>query len=209
MNAITQTKETQNTITPSEALDMLKSGNERFKNKNPLTRDYDSQIAQTSKGQFPFAAVVACIDSRLPIETIFDQGIGDVFAARVAGNFVNTDILGSLEFACKVAGTKAILVLGHTSCGAVKGACDGVELGNLTSMLGKIKPAVDAITDIQDDRTSANADFVQKVAEMNVKMTVQNIYDQSPVLNAMQQSGEITIAGGMYDVSTGTVKFIE
>ena len=153
------------------------------------------------------AAVLCCIDSRVPSEIIFDQGIGDIFTARVAGNFVNTDILGSLEFACKVAGSKAIVVLGHTSCGAVKGTCDSVELGNLTSMLANIQPAVDAITDVTENRTSSNAEFVQKVSDKNVELTVQNIKDNSLVLAEMLHNGEIEIIGAMYDVATGKVSF--
>ena len=203
-NAITQTKDTQAAITPQMAVDRLMEGNERFVMNKQADRNLNEQVRQTGGGQFPFAAVVGCIDSRVPAEIIFDQGIGDIFNTRIAGNFVNTDILGSLEFACKVAGSKALLVLGHTHCGAVKGACDDVKLGNLTAMLENIKPAVDSVTD-EEVRNSSNPSFVQKVADNNVLLTIEAIKKDSPVLNEMLQNGEITIIGGMYDVETGKV----
>lgn len=206
-NSITQTKDSQSSITPHMALDLLKDGNKRFVSGNVLTRDHAKQVADTSTGQFPFGVVLECIDSRVPAEIVFDQGIGDIFTVRIAGNFANEDILGSLEFACKVAGSKAIVVLGHTSCGAVKGACDSVELGNLTGMLGKIQPAVDAIADDGSERSSQNADFVQKVADKNVELTVNDILSKSPVLKEMSDNGEIAIVGAMYDISTGEVRF--
>lgn len=207
-NEITQTPESQATISPSIAVEMLKSGNNRFTNGNSLNRNLHRQIKDTATGQYPFAAVVSCIDSRIPTEVVFDQGIGDVFNARVAGNFVNADILGSLEFACKLAGSKVIVVMGHTSCGAVKGACDHAKLGNLTQMLDKIMPAVKAVTTPpHEERNSSNLEFVNKVAQKNVEMTIENIKTHSPVLNEMLQNGEIDIVGAMYDVKTGLVHF--
>lgn len=209
LNTNTQTKETQSQITPATALDLLKEGNARFVANKQAGRDLLKQIEDTSTGQYPFATVLHCIDSRVSAELVFDQGIGDVFSIRVAGNFVNTDILGSMEFACKLAGTKIIVVLGHTSCGAVKGACDGAELGNLTSMLAKIKPAVEGVAQPTDPalRNSKNIDFVNEVAKKNVHLTIENILAKSPVLKEMQDNGEIQIVGGMYDIKNGSVAF--
>lgn len=205
----TQTAESQSSITPSQAIEMLKQGNVRFTSGSTTSRDYQSQVSQTAGGQYPVAAVVSCIDSRIPTEIVFDQGIGDVFNARIAGNFVNEDILGSLEFACKVAGAKAIVVMGHTSCGAIKGACDKAELGNLTQMLEKITPAVDAIhTPEGADRSSANAEFVDAVAAKNVELTLAKIKENSPVLKEMIEANEIEIIGAMYDVANGKVSFL-
>lgn len=205
---ITQTAETQSLINPSMAIQMLKEGNERFVNNNPVHRDLHSQVKETATGQFPFAAIVSCIDSRIPTEIVFDQGIGDIFNARVAGNFVNTDILGSLEFACKVAGSKVIVVMGHTSCGAVKGACDSVELGNLTAMLDHIMPAVKATeTAPGEERNSKNINFVNRVSHKNVELTIEEIKAKSPVLKEMLEQGEIDIVGAMYDVNSGQVAF--
>ena len=205
----TQNAQSQSAITPSQAIEMLKEGNARFTSKAITHRDYQSQVADTAAGQYPFAAVVSCIDSRIPTEIVFDQGIGDIFNARIAGNFVNEDILGSLEFACKVAGAKAILVMGHTSCGAVKGACDKAELGNLTQMLEKITPAVDAVdTPEGTDRSSANAAFVDAVAVKNVELTLAKIKAESPVLNEMLEANEIDVVGAMYDVASGKVSFL-
>lgn len=210
MATITQNSETQAAITPQKALEMLKEGNERFIQKNNLNVDYETQINGTASGQWPYAVVLSCIDSRVPIEIIFDQGIGDVFSARVAGNFVNTDILGSIEYACKVAGSKLVVVLGHTGCGAVKGACDHVELGNITAMLEKIMPAVDAVkTPEGTDRSSKNKDFVNQVVRKNVELTMVNMTDKSSVLKDMENQGEINIIGGVYDVATGKVNFFE
>ena len=189
------------------ALDLLIDGNKRFVSGDVLKRNHAHQVKDTSTGQFPFGVVLECIDSRVPAEIVFDQGIGDIFTVRIAGNFANEDILGSLEFACKVAGSKAIVVLGHTSCGAVKGACDQVELGNLTGMLGKIQPAVDAIEHDGTERSSKNAEFVQKVADKNVELTVADILAKSDVLREMNDAGEIKIVGAMYDISTGEVSF--
>lgn len=206
---VTQTSESQSKITPGQAIDMLKEGNERFISESMVNRDLIAQVKQTGGGQYPFAAVVSCIDSRIPTEIVFDQGVGDIFNARIAGNFVNTDILGSLEFATKVAGSKAIVVLGHTECGAVKGACDHVEMGNLTSTLANIMPAVEGVTEITENRTSKNAEFVQKVSDLNVELTIKKIMSDSEILNEMYENGEIAIVGAMYDVHTGKVTFME
>ena len=204
-----QTKETQAQMTPSSSMEELKKGNQRFVEKKPLNRDLMQQVSETSTGQYPFATVLSCIDSRVSSELIFDQGIGDIFSVRIAGNFVNEDILGSMEFACKLAGTKLIVVLGHTACGAVKGACDHARLGNLTALINKIEPAVEAVKEPQEEslRNSSNIDFINTVAEKNVEMTIAEIRSSSPVLAEMEQNGEIKIVGGMYDISTGLVHF--
>ena len=203
------TKETQQRMTPEKALEELKKGNERFQKNRKADRDLLEQVSDTSKGQYPFATILSCIDSRVSSELIFDQGVGDIFSARVAGNFVNTDILGSMEFACKLAGTKLILVLGHTSCGAVKGACDNARLGNLTAMLANIIPAVEEVKEPSDPqkRNSSNLDFVNDVAKKNVELTIERIRRQSPILAEMEEHGEIAIKGGMYDISSGAVTF--
>jgi len=205
---MTQTAESQAKINPSMAVNILKDGNSRFVNGNPVNRNLHAQVTQTATGQYPYAAILSCIDSRIPTEVIFDQGVGDIFNARIAGNFINEDILGSLEFACKLAGSKVIVVMGHTSCGAVKGACDHAELGNLTQMLEKINPAVEAVeTPEGTDRSSANLDFVNQVASKNVAMAIEQIKAQSPVLNELFENKEIDIVGAMYDVKTGRVSF--
>jgi len=203
------TKEQQIAMTPESAIQRLKDGNSRFtKNKN-FSRDLTSEVKQTSTGQNPYATVLHCIDSRVSAELIFDEGIGDVFSVRIAGNFENEDILGSMEFACKLAGTKVIVVLGHTACGAVKGACDDAKLGNLTALISKLKPAVEAVTEPVDTskRNSGNIDFVNNVAEKNVYMTIENIREKSPVLKEMEDNGEIKIIGAMYDIKDGSVTF--
>jgi len=201
------TSKAQAAITPDQAIEMLKQGNERFINGNTVKRDLLAQVKQTSKGQFPFAAVVSCLDSRIPPAIVFDQGIGDIFVARVAGNFVNDDILGSLEFATKLAGAKLIVVMGHTDCGAVKGACDGAQLGLLTSTLANINPAVEAVKGDYTPRNSKNTKFVQAVTEMNVQLTMQKLRERSVVLREMLDKGEIAMIGAMYDVNTGQVAF--
>ena len=203
------TKETQSKMTPETSLEELKNGNKRFVDRQKLNRDLMQQVSETSNGQYPFATVLSCIDSRVSSELIFDQGIGDIFSVRIAGNFVNEDILGSMEFACKLAGTKLIVVLGHTACGAVKGACDHARLGNLTALINKIEPAVDAVNEPYDQslRNSSNIEFVNRVAEKNVDMTISEIRSSSPVLNEMEKNGEIKIIGGMYDISSGLVSF--
>lgn len=203
----THTKETQASLTPQKALNFLKEGNVRFQNNLKANRNLLQQANETSEGQFPFAVVLSCIDSRVSAELVFDQGLGDIFSVRIAGNFVNEDILGSMEFACKVAGSKLIVVLGHSKCGAIKGACDDVKLGNLTALIEKIKPSVEAITSIEGDRNSSNEAFVESVAAKNVELTIQNIKKQSPVLKEMLDQNEIGIVGGMYSVATGEVDF--
>ncbi len=203
----TMTSKTQAAITPDEAIEMLKQGNERFINGNAVKRDLLTQVKQTSKGQFPFAAIVSCIDSRIPPEIVFDQGVGDIFVARVAGNFVNDDILGSLEYSTKVAGAKLILIMGHTECGAVKGACDGAQLGLLTATLANINPAVEAVKGDFTPKSSKNNEFVQAVAETNVKLTMQKLRERSVVLREMLDNGEIAMVGAMYHVNTGQVVF--
>ena len=208
--AITQSAETQAVVTPGTAVNLLKEGNRRFVERNIAKRDLLHQVQVTANGQFPFAVILSCIDSRIPTEIVFDQGIGDIFNARVAGNFVNDDILGSMEFACKVAGSKVVVVMGHTSCGAVKGACDHVELGKLTGMLAKITPAVDTTsTQPGEDRSSANKDFVNRVSKANVKLTMKQIVEESDVLREMFENGEIDIVGAMYDVASGSVEFYD
>lgn len=205
------TKTTQDKMTSDLALQTLIEGNNRFMHNTKAERDLMDQVKDTSTGQYPFATVLSCIDSRVSSELIFDQGIGDLFSVRIAGNFVNEDILGSMEFACKLAGTKLIVVLGHTSCGAVKGACDHARLGNLSALIKKIEPAVDAVTEPSDaeHRNSKNIDFVNAVAKKNVYMTIENIRTLSPVLAEMEQNSAIKIVGGMYNISTGKVDFFE
>lgn len=206
-----QTKEMQASMTPEKSLQELKEGNKRFQANHKADRNLKEQVADTSGGQYPFATILSCIDSRVSSELIFDQGIGDVFSARIAGNFVNDDILGSMEFACKLAGTKLIVVLGHTACGAVKGACDDAKLGKLTGMLEKIKPAVNSVSKPEDPslRNSSNIEFVNNVAEKNVHLTIDKIKADSEVLDEMQQNNEIKIVGGMYDIQSGAVTFYE
>lgn len=203
----TLTKETQKAITPSMALELLKEGNKRFVNNLKVNRNLLQQANETSDGQYPFAVILSCIDSRTSAELIFDQGLGDIFSVRIAGNIINEDILGSMEFACKVAGSKIIIVLGHTKCGAVKGACDHVEMGNLTALLTKIRPAVDEEKETIENRNSSNAVFVENVASINVKRTVKSIMERSPILKEMIERGEIGIAGGTHDITTGIVAF--
>ena len=205
------TKETQDLMTPSLALDALKDGNDRFLKGHQVTRNLNAQVDETSGGQYPFATVLHCIDSRVSAEHIFDQGIGDLFSIRIAGNFVNEDILGSMEFACKLAGTRVLVVLGHTACGAIKGACDHARLGNLTALINKLEPAVEAVDSPAeaDLRNSSNIDFVNAVAAKNVLMTIDNIRSQSPILKEMEADGAIQIVGGMYDIATGNVSFYE
>ncbi len=205
----THTKETQSKMTPESSLQNLREGNKRFQENVRLSRNLVQQVRETASGQYPYATVLSCIDSRVSSELIFDQGMGDLFSIRIAGNFVNEDILGSMEFACKLAGTKLVVVLGHTACGAVKGACDHARLGNLTTLINKIEPAVAAVSEPADQslRNSNNIDFVNQVAEKNVMMTIENIRNQSPVLVEMEKNHEIKIIGGMYDISNGKVTF--
>ncbi|GAK97437.1 carbonic anhydrase [Nonlabens tegetincola] len=206
---ITQNKETQAAMTPQAALKELKEGNQRFVGQQQISRNFNEQIQSTSTGQFPFATVLHCIDSRVSAEHIFDQGIGDLFSVRIAGNFVNEDILGSMEFATKLAGTKVILVLGHTACGAIKGACDHARMGNLTTLINKLEPAVEAVKEPkeEDQRTSKNIDFVNAVAKQNVLMTIENILKKSEVIRELVEDEDVLLVGGMYDISTGSVDF--
>ena len=206
-----QTKEMQARMTPNSSLEELKKGNLRFTGKNALNRNLLQQVDETSTGQYPYATILSCIDSRVSSELIFDQGIGDIFSVRIAGNFINEDILGSMEFACKLAGTKLVVVLGPTACGAVKGACDHARLGNLTALINKIEPAVAAVAEPKDEalRNSGNIDFVNEVAAKNVMMTINNIRAKSQVLAEMEAQSEIKIIGGMYDIKTGGVTFYE
>ena len=201
------TKESQSAMTPDKALAELKAGNARFVAGYLLSRDNRADVKATAAGQYPMAVVLSCLDSRQPIEAVLDQGIGDIFSARVAGNVLNEDILGSMEFACKVAGAKLIVVIGHTSCGAIKGAVDNVELGNLTGLLARVKPAIDKIPDDGKPRNSKNYEFVEKVSEANVRLVMQQIREKSPVLREMLDKGQIGLVGGMYDLQTGEVKF--
>ncbi len=205
----TLTKEMQTAITPLMALELLKDGNKRFVNNLKVNRNLLQQANETSDGQHPFAVILSCIDSRTSAELIFDQGLGDVFSVRIAGNIINEDILGSMEFGCKVAGSKIIVVLGHTKCGAVKGACDHVEMGNLTALLSKIRPAVDDEDTITQNRNSNNTEFVEKVSVINVKRTVKSILQRSPILKEMIEKGEIGIVGGTHDITTGQVSFFD
>lgn len=210
LNTNTQTKQTQSEISPDMALQLLEEGNKRFVNNTPLNRDLLAQKDDTSSdGQFPFATVLSCIDSRVSSELIFDQGIGDIFSIRIAGNFINTDILGSMEFATKLAGTKVIVVLGHTACGAVKGSISDAQIGNLGSMVGKIRPAVNAIAEPADasERVATNATFVNEVAAKNVELSVDRILNESTVIAQLVADGAVKIVGGMYDISTGKVTF--
>lgn len=205
----TLTKEMQAALTPSKAVELLKEGNKRFVSNLKVNRNLLQQVNETSDGQHPFAIVLSCIDSRTSAELIFDQGLGDIFSARIAGNVLNEDILGSMEFACKVAGAKVIAVLGHTRCGAIKGACDDVKLGNLSTLLEKIKPAINAETTITENRNASNSDFVERVAELNVFLTMDRVLAESPVLKEMIENNEIALVGGLYNVESGEVEFYE
>ena len=204
------TKETQLEMSPEKALATLKEGNVRFQKNEKAPRDLMEQVKDTSTGQYPFATILSCIDSRVSAELVFDQGVGDIFSVRIAGNFVNEDILGSMEFACKLAGTKLVVVLGHTACGAVKGACDHARLGNLSALIQKIEPAVEAVTEPTDasQRNSGNIQFVNDVAVKNVHMTIDNIREESPVLGELEAEGAIKIVGAMYDINNGSVTFL-
>ena len=203
------TKETQENLTPRMALDTLKEGNHRFIKNLKAQRDLLGQVNDTREGQFPFATILSCIDSRTSAELIFDQGLGDIFSVRIAGNIVNTDIIGSMEFACKVAGSKLIVVLGHTNCGAVKGACDHVEMGNLTELLSKIQPAVYQEKTTTENRTSSNKEFVENVAVINVRRSAEQIIERSYILEQMLEKGEIGVVGAMYNVKNGEVEFCD
>lgn len=205
----THSKESQSSLTPDTALQILIEGNERFVNNLKANRNLLQQVNDTCNGQFPFATILSCIDSRISAELIFDQGLGDIFSIRIAGNVSNKDILGSMEFATKLAGSKVIVVLGHTRCGAITGACQQVKLGNLTSLLDKIQPAIDQENTIVEDRTGNNPEFVKNVTEINVHLTIDSIRKESPIIAEMEQNGEIRIVGGLYDVENGNVTFYE
>lgn len=205
----THSKETQSNLTPATALEILKEGNQRFINNLKANRNLLQQVNETSTGQFPFATILSCIDSRTSAELIFDQGLGDVFSIRIAGNILNEDILGSMEFATKVVGTKIIVVLGHTKCGAIVGACNHVELGNLTTLLNKIQPAIDNEKTVTADRNGTNSEFVNKVTDIHVHLTIDRIRKESPIVAELEQQGQIKIIGGMYDVESGLVTFFD
>jgi len=205
----THTKDTQDGLTPEHALEILKEGNERFVNNIKAHRNLLQQVNETSSGQFPFAAILSCIDSRTSAELIFDQGLGDILSIRIAGNILNDDILGSMELACKIAGSKLIVVLGHTKCGAIEGACNNIVLGNITALLNKIKPAIEKETETKTERNATNKKFVENVTINNVFLTVKKVKEQSSLLNEMEQAGTIKIVGGLYDLDTGIVTFYE
>jgi carbonic anhydrase len=198
----TLTKEIQDSISPNKAVEMLKEGNQRFLGKNVQDRDLHIQVQNTSDGQFPYAVVLSCIDSRVPVELVFDQGVGDIFSARVAGNIINEDILGSIEYACGVAGSKAILVLGHTKCGAVTSACKGVELGNITALLSKVKPA---IANVQERDGEVE---VEEVTKANVHQSIKEIREKSSILSDLETEGKIKIVGAVYHVEDGRVTYL-
>lgn len=203
------TAEEQAKLTPDSVIESLKEGNHRFVNNELTARDHTVQIRKTTNGQYPKAVILSCLDSRIPVEDVFDKGIGDLFVARVAGNFVNEDILGSMEFGCKVAGSKVILVMGHEHCGAVKAAVDDVKLGNITAMLTKIRPVVEKLSlSYNGDKTSKNPEFVHMVCEHNVKKTINDIREKSPILKEMEDNKEIKIVGAVYDMDTGKVDFL-
>lgn len=203
------TEEEQANLTPDAVIASLKEGNKAFVNNDLTARDHTAQVRKTAGGQFPKAVILSCLDSRVPVEDVFDKGIGDVFVGRVAGNFINVDMLGSMEFGCKVAGSKVIMILGHEHCGAVKAAVDDVKLGNITEMLSKIRPAVEMLSDYAGDKTSKNAEFVHMVCEQNVRNNIEAIRTGSPILKEMEDNGEIKIIGGVYDMDTGAVEFLD
>ena len=205
----TLTKEMQTELTPEKSIELLREGNKRFVNNLKINRNLLQQVNETSDGQHPFAFILSCIDSRTSAELIFDQGLGDIFSCRIAGNILNEDILGSMEFGCQVAGSKVVVVLGHSKCGAIKGACDGVKLGNLTTLLDKVKPAIDAEVETKEDRTAGNSKFVENVAALNVRKTLLQITSQSQVIHQLVKDGQIALIGAMYNVETGVVEFYD
>lgn len=205
----TQTAETQANLTPEKALEILKEGNQRFINNLKMNRNLLEQVNATKDGQFPFAIVLSCIDSRTSAELIFDQGLGDIFSVRIAGNVLNEDILGSMEFACKLAGSKLIVVLGHSKCGAIKGACAGVQMGNLTGLLQKVDTSIDEVKSELPESDKTSPEFIKAVEHQNVLSTMDLILKESPVLKQLFENGEIGITGGYYDVDTGEVDFIK
>jgi carbonic anhydrase len=203
----TLTKEERDRLTPGQVIDELKRGNERFRSGKSVSRDYRDQQLASAAGQYPAAVALGCVDSRAPAEIIFDVGIGDMFSARIAGNVINDDLLGSLEFACAVAGAKTIVLFGHTACGAIKGAIDDVEMGNLTGLLARVKPAISG-TKFTGERSSKNAAYVDAVARTNVLLGLDGIRRRSPILADLEKKGTIQIVGGMYDLATGSVEFL-
>jgi carbonic anhydrase len=203
------TAEEQQELTPNQVIELLGGGNDRFVNGTKTIRDHSALVRDAALGQHPKAIILSCVDSRVPIEDIFDQGIGDIFVARVAANIENTDILGSIEFATKVSGAKLIVVLGHESCGAIAAAIDNVQLGNITALLENVKPAVEALSDYPGEKTSANPEFVHLVAEKNVEITIQNILEKSPIVAEMVAAGDLNIVGGLYDLHSGEVEFLD
>lgn len=205
---VTLNQEWQELLTPEQIIQLLKNGNQRFINGTPVRRDYQRDIHETRKGQYPGAIVLSCIDSRAPAEIIFDTGIGNIFNARVAGNISDPDMAGSMEFACKVTGSKVVLVMGHTNCGAIKGAIDKVQLGNLTQLIEKIYPAVEATSSFSGEKSSKNLEYVDAVAAKNVQLTVENVHHISPILAELEQQKKIMIVGAMYSVKTGKVDFL-
>ncbi|MFD2551391.1 carbonic anhydrase family protein [Bizionia sediminis] len=208
LSADVMSAEEQAALTPDQVITLFKEGNERYVSNNLTPRDYSKQVQSTTAGQFPQAIVLSCVDSRVPVEHVLDRGIGDIFVARVAGNFVNEDILGSMEFATKVSGSKLVMVMGHEHCGAVKAAIDNVELGNITPMLSKIKPAV-AMVEYEGERNAKNGEFVAMVCESNVKNTIEEIRKNSPIMKEMEDNGEIKIVGAVYDLDSGIVSFLD
>lgn len=203
----THSKETQSSLTPDMAVQILKEGNDRFIKNLKANRNLLQQVNETAAGQFPFATILSCIDSRTSAELIFDQGLGDIFSIRIAGNILNEDILGSMEFATHVVGTKLIMVLGHTKCGAIVGACNHTEMGNLTALLKKIEPAIENEKVTIEQRDGTNSAFVNNVTEINIHLTIERIRKESPIIANMEQEGNIKIIGGLYDVETGCVNF--
>lgn len=203
------TADDQAKLTPDEIIQQMRDGNERYINNNLTPRDYQAQVQATASGQYPSAIVISCVDSRVPVETVFDMGVGDIFVARVAGNFVNEDILGSAEFATAAAGSKVVIVMGHESCGAVKSAIDGVEMGNITAMLDKIEPVIEMTQNFDGEQTSSNNEYVTEVVNNNVVHTISEMREKSSIIAELERNGEVVIAGAFYDLDTGQVTFLE
>lgn len=209
LSSVVMTAEDQEEITPEQIIQGLKDGNERYVNNNLTPRDLPSQVKATADGQFPEAIIISCVDSRVPVEHVFDKGVGDIFVARVAGNFSNEDILGSSEFATAVAGSKVVVVMGHESCGAVKAAIDGVEMGNITAMLDKIEPAIEMTQNFDGEQSTSNNDYVTEVVNNNVINTIAEMRENSPIIAELERNGEVVIAGAFYDLDTGKVTFLD
>ncbi len=205
----TLTKEAQQRLTPKDAINLLKEGNKRFVNNLKINRDLLQQVNETSEGQYPFAVILSCIDSRTSAELIFDQGLGDIFSIRIAGNILNNDVLGSMEFACKIAGSKLIAVLGHTKCGAIQGACSDVKLGHLSGLLKKIEPAIDIVKQNNPNQNKTDLDFMNTVTHINVDLVINNILQRSPIINTLIKQKKVGIIGGVYNADNGRVVFNE